>query len=57
LCDLIALLKWHEQLDEAANVVFVQLIEQEPGIYMTNVAQTMLGRTKWIWLGKEFLMR
>jgi hypothetical protein len=44
------------KIDEAANFVFVQLIEQEPG-YITNAKQTMLGRTKWIWLGKEFLMR
>jgi hypothetical protein len=34
------------KVDEATNFVFVQLIEQEPGIQMTNVTQTMLGGTK-----------
>jgi hypothetical protein len=43
------------KVDEAANFVFVMLIEPEPGIYMTNANKTMLGRTKEIWLGKEFL--
>jgi hypothetical protein len=31
------------KVDEAANFVFLQLTEQEPGI-MTNVTQTMLGK-------------
>jgi hypothetical protein len=44
------------KVDEAANFVFVQLIEQEPGMY-ASAAQTMLSRAKWILLGKEFLMR
>jgi hypothetical protein len=35
------------KVDEAANFVFVQLIEQEPAIwYMTNATQIMLGGTK-----------
>jgi hypothetical protein len=38
----------------AANF-FVQLIEQEPGIY--DKRYPMLGRTKQIWKGKEFIMR
>jgi hypothetical protein len=46
------------KVDEAANFVFIQFIDQEPGIvYMTNATQTMLGRTKEIWLGKKFLLR
>jgi hypothetical protein len=32
-------------VDEAANFVFVKLIEQEQ-VYMTNATQTMLGRIK-----------
>jgi hypothetical protein len=32
------------KVEEAADFVFVQLIEQEPG--MTNATQTMLCRTK-----------
>jgi hypothetical protein len=41
------------KVDEAANFVFVQLSEQEPGIY----DKCHPGATKWICLGKEFLMR
>jgi hypothetical protein len=40
------------KVDEAANI-FVQFIEQEPGIYDKCHA----GSTKWTLLGKEFLMR
>jgi hypothetical protein len=43
------------KVDEAANFVCVRLIEQEPGIY-NKFTQTLLGGTKRIWLGKEFLM-
>jgi hypothetical protein len=45
-------------VDEAANFVFVQLIEQESGIYDKCHADYVI-RTKYvyIWLGKEFIMR
>jgi hypothetical protein len=42
-----------QKVDEAANFVFVQLIEQEPGI----CDKCHAGRTKQIWRGKKFLMR
>jgi hypothetical protein len=45
------------KVDEADNFVFVQLIEKEPGIYMKNATQAVLGRTEEICLGKDFLMR
>jgi hypothetical protein len=44
------------KVDEAAIFVFMQLIEQESGIY-DIATETMLRGTKLIWLGKEFLLR
>jgi hypothetical protein len=44
------------KLNEAANFVFVQLIEEEPGMY-GSATQTVLSRSKYVCLGKEFLMR
>jgi hypothetical protein len=43
-------------VDEAASFVFGQLIEQEPSRY-DKCHPTMLGGTKEIWLGREFLKR
>jgi hypothetical protein len=40
-----------QKVDEAANFVFVQLTEQEPGIY------GKCHMDKLDWLGKEFIMR
>jgi hypothetical protein len=46
------------KVDEAANFVFVQLIEQEPGIYDKCHPEYARRRgEKLIWLGKEFIMR
>jgi hypothetical protein len=39
-------IKMARKVEEAANFVFVQLIDQEPGIHMANAMQTMQGRTK-----------
>jgi hypothetical protein len=44
------------KVEEAANFVFVQLIEQESGIYDKRHPD-YARRDKIIWLGKEFLMR
>jgi hypothetical protein len=46
-----------QKIGEAANFVFMRLNEQEPGFYITNTTQTVLGGTKEIWLGKGFLTR
>jgi hypothetical protein len=40
------ILSMARKVDEAANFIFVQLTEQEPGMIMTSATQTMLGRTK-----------
>jgi hypothetical protein len=50
-------LKKAREVDEAVNFVFVQLIERESGIYDKRHPNYLLGRTKQIWLGKQFLMR
>jgi hypothetical protein len=44
------------KVDEAASFIFVQLIEQEPGIYDKHHPD-YARRDKMIGFGKEFLMR